>query len=334
MLKVNVDASFYAIDIETGEINASTNSEDEEKIAPEIGISMDSLKNKKESFHAKVNGVNSYCVFTIMGSNYIGRVISNKTLYENVPSEMMELAACLVLIALILVAAVTRYMNRQVISGIHDVNDNLRKITKGELDVRVEVQKSTEFVELSNHINEMVQELVDNNQQLEHLLGKAKEERDFDALTGLYNRRGLDQRLEELFQDKDHLGESALIMIDADGLKDLNDSYGHEIGDEYLRCIANLLKEIGCKKSMAARQGGDEFELFLYGYDNEEDLLSDINKIQEFQDTRTVILKNGVEVRIRFSYGHCLKREQKDYQKMFKIADERMYSNKRKRKSS
>ena len=318
LLKVNVDASFYAIDIETGEINASTNSEDEGKTASEIGISIDSLKNKKESFHAKVNGVNSYCVFTVMGSNYIGRVISNKTLYENVPGEMMELAACLILIAFILVAAVTRYMNHQVISGIHDVNENLRKITKGELDVQVDVQKSTEFLELSNHINEMVQKLIDNNNQLTQLLGKVKEERDLDTLTGLYNRRGLDNQLEQLFSNPVKLGYCAMVMIDSDGLKEINDRYGHEKGDIYLQKIAGVLNHFGLKSSIAARQGGDEFVLFLYEYDNLEELQNTIQTLRYVQNHSSAYLDDELRVPLSFSFGNEIEKKPLNYKEMIK----------------
>ena len=57
----------------------------------------------------------------------------------------------------------------------------------------------------------------------------------YDALTGLYNRRGLDKQLDELFAEPEKLGYSALIMIDADGLKGINDTYGHDKGDIYLK---------------------------------------------------------------------------------------------------
>lgn len=84
-----------------------------------------------------------------------------------------------------------------------------------------------------------------------------------DALTGLYNRRGLDARLERLFAEPEKLGHYAVVMIDADGLKGINDTYGHDKGDEYLRKIADTINAFDPGNSLAARQGGDEFVLFL-----------------------------------------------------------------------
>lgn len=334
LLKVNVDASFYAIDIETGEIEASTNTWDEEKMASEIGISMADLKNKQESFHAKVNGVNSYCVFTTMGDKYIGRVISNETLYENIPQEMLELAACLILIAVILVVSVTRYMNRQVVSGIYHVNEKLRKITKGELNEWVDVANSVEFYELSNHINEMVLKLLDNNKQLTQLLGKVKQERDLDTLTGLYNRRGLDNQLEQLFLKPEKLGYCAMVMIDSDGLKEINDRYGHEKGDIYLQKIAGVLNHFGLKSSIAARQGGDEFVLFLYEYDDLEELQNTIHTLKYIQNHSSASLDDKLSVPLSFSFGYEIQEKPLNYKEMIKCADEKMYENKRERKAN
>ena len=70
-------------------------------------------------------------------------------------------------------------------------------------------------------------------------------------------RRGLDSRLERLFAMAEDLGYYAVIMIDADGLKDINDNYGHDKGDIYLRKIADTINAFDPQNSVAARQGGD-----------------------------------------------------------------------------
>ena len=79
--------------------------------------------------------------------------------------------------------------------------------------------------------------------------------------------------MDKLFAEHDKLGYSAIVMIDADGLKGINDNYGHEKGDIYLKKIANIINNYGIAGSVASRQGGDEYVLFLYGYDSEEELL-------------------------------------------------------------
>ena len=65
-------------------------------------------------------------------------------------------------------------------------------------------------------------------QRIEH-------ERDYDTLTGLYRRRAFDRACEALFQQPEKLGCAALLMMDLDNLKQINDTYGHDWGDQYIR---------------------------------------------------------------------------------------------------
>ena len=82
-----------------------------------------------------------------------------------------------------------------------------------------------------------------------------------DDLTGLGNRRHLLSRLAEALKDKD--GEVALLLIDLDGFKELNDTLGHSAGDEVLRQIGPRLQEALRPGDTLARLGGDEFAVVL-----------------------------------------------------------------------
>ena len=159
-------------------------------------------------------------------------------------------------------------------------------------------------------------------------------ERDIDALTGLYNRRGLEQKLAQLFATPNTLGYSALVMIDADNLKVINDTYGHETGDAYLRKISELITSMETRKSVAARLGGDEFVLYLYQYQQEEALLEALHALDTIQEDCVASLNGEVTVPLRFSFGYSLVFGRTDYQNLLKEADERMYENKRKRKEA
>ena len=161
---------------------------------------------------------------------------------------------------------------------------------------------------------------------------KIEAERDFDPLTGLYNRRGLEERLSALFRDPHALGHSAVIMVDADNLKMINDTYGHDAGDVYLRAIAGLFRDFGPKSCVSARLGGDEFVLFLYGYDSGQELLDTAALLEDMQNHSFADLNGQVRVPLRFSFGCCLTGQSADYEKLMKEADEKMYENKRERK--
>ena len=80
-----------------------------------------------------------------------------------------------------------------------------------------------------------------------------------DDLTGLANRRGFRQRLESMPRDEHY----ALISIDVDGLKRLNDTCGHQVGDDLLRLVANTLRRGLRPSDTVARTGGDEFCVLL-----------------------------------------------------------------------
>lgn len=85
-----------------------------------------------------------------------------------------------------------------------------------------------------------------------------------DPLTGLYNRRHFDTQLEVILSD--HLTKNrsvCLLLIDLDGFKFINDTYGHPFGDEVLRTTAQLLKQLVRRNDYIARLAGDEFAMVL-----------------------------------------------------------------------
>jgi diguanylate cyclase (GGDEF)-like protein/PAS domain S-box-containing protein len=85
-----------------------------------------------------------------------------------------------------------------------------------------------------------------------------------DPLTGVYNRRHFDKQLENLLHVNLHKGHSlALVIVDIDGFKFINDTYGHPVGDEVLRTVANSLLANKHQGGAIARIAGDEFALML-----------------------------------------------------------------------
>lgn len=179
--------------------------------------------------------------------------------------------------------------------------------------------------------NEIFGVIIDVTDEIEKRK-KIEAERDFDQLTGLYNRRGLEMKLSALFANPKALGHSAIVMADADNLKVINDTYGHDAGDVYLREISGLFRDFGPRSCVSARLGGDEFILFLYHYDSEQELTDAVALLTDLQNNRFADLNDQIQVPLRFSFGSCLTGQCADYETLMKAADEKMYENKRERK--
>lgn len=102
-----------------------------------------------------------------------------------------------------------------------------------------------------------------------------------DTLTGLVNRRGFERYIDRLYDEnqfeKDQINH-VLILMDLDGFKLVNDTYGHQAGDELLVVIAKTLGEIVRSNDIVARLGGDEFAIILNDcpYDKAKQIASDI----------------------------------------------------------
>lgn len=154
-----------------------------------------------------------------------------------------------------------------------------------------------------------------------------------DVLTGLLNRRGVQENAKHIFEDQQILGHAAVILLDADGLKRMNDLYGHAVGDAYLSKIAAVLSEFPEEHTISARLGGDEFVVIVYGYDQKESVDCIINELKSKRGTLFEHFQLMHEERLEFSIGYSYApSEGIEYQKLMSLADERMYQEKRKRK--
>jgi len=110
-------------------------------------------------------------------------------------------------------------------------------------------------------------------------LNKAQEEYRYlsahDALTGLYNRYGFNSIVDHAFADCSRNG-IAMLIVDIDRFKDVNDSYGHPNGDIVLKEVADRLKKCVGSRGEVCRWGGEEFAIYLYARDGAEQLGKDI----------------------------------------------------------
>src|SRR3954449_12002074 len=117
---------------------------------------------------------------------------------------------------------------------------------------------------LRQSLEQALSDVKDKNAQLEKSLQRVEELAATDPLTGLYNRRHFSRVLDQLFAEAQRYGKDlACVMIDMDGYKQLNDTYGHQFGDQLLVTAGKVISANMRRMDVAARYGGDEFVLLL-----------------------------------------------------------------------
>lgn len=153
-----------------------------------------------------------------------------------------------------------------------------------------------------------------------------------DPLTGTLNRRGFEQKISGLFdEDGNPVRELAVASIDMDGLKYINDNFGHNSGDEAIKEIANILDEALNPDEFVARMGGDEFAAVI--------VLSEVGRVGKFiRNVRNNIKKINQSGKYEFelgaSIGTCDLNKWHDVPDCLNKADKAMYLEKRAKKKS
>lgn len=151
-------------------------------------------------------------------------------------------------------------------------------------------------------------------------------ERDYDSLTDLLNRRAFSFELAKRFQNPEELGIAAMVMLDLDNLKFINDSYGHDCGDEYIRRVADALRHYSPEQALIARMSGDEFYVLFSGYSSREEVQKMIRRLEEGVRHTTFLLPDHSRINIRASAGVAWYPDHAtSYEKLLKYADFAMY---------
>jgi diguanylate cyclase (GGDEF)-like protein len=141
-----------------------------------------------------------------------------------------------------------------------------------------------------------------------------------DALTGLYNRAYFEEELKRLFGSREI--QIGILLADVNGLKLVNDAFGHQAGDLLLKRVADILRLTCRKEDLIARWGGDEFIVLLANI-NIENLKELEKRIQE-----ACLKDNNEPVPLSISVGYAIKEKRGTIEELLKITEERMYRKK------
>jgi len=120
--------------------------------------------------------------------------------------------------------------------------------------------QNAELEALVRRLNEAHAALEERTTELEALQEQFRDQADRDWLTGLHNRRYLARQLDGVAASD---GDFSLAVLDLDHFKQINDAYGHQVGDQVLIRVAGLLLDVVRGSDVVARTGGEEFVLLM-----------------------------------------------------------------------
>lgn len=187
------------------------------------------------------------------------------------------------------------------------------------------VYQQYQIARMRNQIADHMQSLA----KIETLTAEVYKLAALDQLTGLYNRRSGEQRLsEEISRAVRHGRPLTILVLDVDGLKQINDRLGHAAGDLLLRSFADRLQRAIRGSDLAVRLGGDEFMVLLPECRAEE--VTHVLARVEGLDIEYC----GEQIRVHFSRGWTDYRPGETPQELLKRADEALYADKRAAKSA
>lgn len=230
-----------------------------------------------------------------------------------------------ILLATAAAMVISRRLHAGVVNALQNIADVAHDVrTNRNFSRRVPEEKIEEFHRFAQDFNSLLEEMEQWQKTLlaknDQLLRSAMH----DALTGLQNRASFRIRLQALMNDAEARDCSALLFLDGDDFKEINDTWGHAAGDCVLMEAANRLTAFGGKQHQAYRLGGDEFAMILNEVRNE----AQVKRIcaglaQQFKQPTD--MHNGHSTSFSLSIGYALSWEHKVVETLLEQADKNMY---------
>lgn len=221
----------------------------------------------------------AYPVYSIAADReQIGTITMQLDLTEAYVHLGYQVAALIVigLLGAAVVSAALSKLQRSITLPLMSLTEMMRRVSNSNLSPATSHAGQDEIAEMTSAFNQMIDELSHREKLLQRELkerrrieAKLSKIAHFDTITGLPNRHSFNSQIEKaLINYKYNQQKFALIYIDLDNFKYVNDSFGHHIGDLLLGLIGKRLLRTLRKKDFLARLGGDEFVIIVEAFDD------------------------------------------------------------------
>lgn len=295
------------------------------------------------------DGMDYICGYSFISDyNWLYITIRDPSTYTNIVSNLPILLLVVLIIVTLLSSQLSRSLAVKYTQPIIELSEKMQNAADGQLDVQCNMERDDEFGTLSDNFNQMMDIISANyNEVLESRRALETSQRELqcsyediekqaytDALTGLYNRMAFFKYAQEILSDsRKGFKNHAVIFIDLDGFKSINDTLGHDYGDLLLQAVSSKLSSFINKDDILARNGGDEFVILRNQINSREEL-------EEFLETLVSIASHPFvledeTVHITLSAGAALfPQNGLSLNELMKNADIAMYASKNTGKNS
>jgi two-component system, cell cycle response regulator len=222
-----------------------------------------SMALKAVAKQAKINSFEDHITSAVNDINQLEYLLSHLQTTDNLAQASQDKQSVRLIIAIVFMVAIAivmlsaKVLSRHILVPLSLLQKGVDRFGDGDLSHRINLSTQDELAALANAFNTMAQTLEQSQGELRRLAT-------VDGLTGVYNRREFNRWLTlEIERSHRECHPISLVMVDIDHFKKLNDTYGHQAGDEALRHVGRLLKRDVRPGDHVARYGGEEFAIIL-----------------------------------------------------------------------
>jgi diguanylate cyclase (GGDEF)-like protein len=259
--------------------------------------------------------------------------INKEVKLNTIAAIILKVIASIMIFALVYVA-----INMIVIKNLNRLTHVMKRIASGDLSAHTALKRR------KSDRNTAFGDIAPAGDELDYLLEgfstmaeKIKNDQDelqrlatYDSLTGLYNRRKFSSSLqEEIARYRDESNALSLLIIDLDHFKNINDTYGHQVGDEALRIVSKVVNDHIRRDDISARYGGEEIAVILPRTSNKDAAVL-AERIRKAIETQGIEYETGKTLYVTASIGVAtLKSRTGTDNELIRSADAALYAAKR-----
>lgn len=229
--------------------------------------------------------------------------------------------------------AISHYFHRGLVQALNNITEVVHDVRQNRhFSRRVKPEPIEEFQRFTQDFNSLLDEMELWQQQQQRQSASLRESALHDPLTGLANRVAFHETLEKVLASAQQRERHALLFMDSDNFKQINDTWGHSAGDRALKEIASRLLRFSASRYPTFRLGGDEFAMLIPDIGDEQQIQQQISQLEE-RFVPPMPLRSGELITLSLSVGYALVTPDSTPDSLLEIADSSMYHNKKQRRA-